>query len=221
VDWTLMPNAAMERGIRLENWLPSYKTNWDVMKHFKFTDLAQRRAFDIKNLLGEFCVFYMGPLIGNTKEGHNRGPIWKPEDWIALGNFIQEELGLGIVVVGARWDESYYNEKICAGDPIPSWLDLIGTTSMDEVYAIISKSRFVISYQSGIGIVAEYMGIPTALFWRQKGDSLSSMFYASFDEKMNGAWSPPDMIASGKHMALYYGRHDVKYICDELVGRKW
>jgi hypothetical protein len=221
IDWTLMPNAAMERGIRLEDWLPEYKTNWNVMEHFKITQLASRRGLEIENSLGQYCVFYMGPLVGNTKAGHNRGPIWKPEDWIALGKFIQEELRLGIVVVGAEYDKSYFQEYIHAYRDSDSWLDLIGRTGIDETYSIISKSRFVVSYQSGIGIVAEYLRIPTAIFWRQKGDSISDEFYGSFDEKMNGAWSPPDMIASGKHMALYYGRHDVKYICDEIVRRGW
>lgn len=221
IDWTLMPNAPMEHGIRLEEWLPEYETNWDVMKHFQFTKSSLERGKLLRKAFGEFCVLFMGSMEGNLKDGHNRGPVWKPEDWLALGEFIQQHLGLAVVVVGAEYDKSYYQESIVGKGTSSSWIDLIGKTSISELYSIISLSRFVISYQSGVGIVAEYLGIPTAIFWRQKGDSISSMFYVSFEESMNGAWSPPNMLASEKHMALYYGRHDAKYVCEELVRRKW
>lgn len=221
IDWTLMPNSAMERGIRLENWLPEYKTNWRIMDHFQFVPSSLIRSKTIKKTFGDFCIFFLGSKEGNMTDGHNRGSIWKPEDWVTLGEFIQHSLELNIIAVGAEYDKSYFEELVLGNGSTSHWINLIGKTSINEVYALIRDARFVVSYQSGIGIVAEYLGIPTAIFWRQKGDSISSNFYASFDEKMNGAWSPPDMIASEKHMALYYGRHDVKYICDELIRRKW
>src|SRR5712672_3640532 len=31
----LMPNGPLERGIRLEQWLPKYEINWDIFKHFR------------------------------------------------------------------------------------------------------------------------------------------------------------------------------------------
>jgi hypothetical protein len=218
IDYTLMPNRPMEHGVRLEDWLPMYKTNWNVMEHFQFTSSALKRSQITKDAFGDFCIFFLGSKTGNTTDGHNRGEIWRPEDWFALGDYIQHNLGLHIIVVGADYDKSYFDEKFAGRC---SWLNLIGSTSINELFAIVAMSRFVVSYQSGVGIVAEYLGIPTAIFWRQKGDSISSTFYASFDEKMNGAWSPPSMIESHKHMALYYGRHDVAYVCNEIVKRGW
>ncbi len=221
VDWTLIPNSPMERGIRLEDWLPEYKTNWDLMNHFHFTQPSMKRSMDIQEVVGDFCVFYLGPLMGNTREGHNRNSIWKPEDWITLGDFIQNSLGLRVIVVGASYDEEYFDRLISGKGSSSKWVNLIGKTNVNELYSLISIAKFVVSYQSGVGIVSEYLRVPTAIFWRQKGDSVASSFYISFDEKMNGAWSPPDVISSGKHLTLYYGRHDAEYVCGEIEKRGW
>jgi hypothetical protein len=86
---------------------------------------------------------------------------------------------------------------------------------------VLKTARFVISFQSGIGIAAEYMGVPTGIFWRPKGDSISPQFYLSFDEEMNGAWSPPEMIRARKHLPLYYGRHNAEYVFEQISRRSW
>jgi hypothetical protein len=105
--------------------------------------------------------------------------------------------------------------------PQKHWINLIGKLGIGGTYAIIKRARFTISYQSGIGIFASYLGIPTGIFWRAKGDSLNPECYISFEEAMSSAWVNPKMLASGRHLPLIYGRHHVEYICKEITDRKW
>lgn len=222
VDYVLIPNRVLERGQRIETWLPEFSVNWNIMDDFQFTEEEEKLASDVRKDF-EYCVFYLGPKTGNTIDGHNRNALWKPQDWAELGKFVTEKLKLKVIVVGAGYDFDYWTESVRPFTKGQEWLDFVGSLEIGSTYAVAKKARFVISYQSGIGIVSEYMGVPSALFWRQRGNSISPYpnFYTSFEEAMNGAWSPPHMLESGKHMALYYGRHDAKYVCDELLRRGW
>jgi len=221
--YALMPNGPLERGIRLEDWLPEFETNWGIMKEFHISDQEKEVAAALRLQFGEYAVFYLGPLAGNLQEGHNRGMLWKPEDWVALGKRIHSELGLSIVVVGAGYDEPYSQLLVypLLGNDNEFWADLVGKTNVGELYGITTNSRFVISYQSGVGIVSNYLGVPTGIFWRPKGDSINPNIYLSFEEAMASAWANPEMIRTEKHMPLIYGRHDPDYILTEIKRRNW
>lgn len=212
IDYVLMPNAPLERGIKIEDWLPEYKTNWWIMKDFDFEETALFEK--------PYVVFYLSSLQNNTSSGHNRNGIWSPLQWATLGNYIQKELGYKIVVVGADYDKSYFTDYV---KPLlnDEWVNLIGICGIGQTFSIVKNARFVVAYQSGIGIVANYMGVPAGIFWRQKGDSISPDCYISFEEKMAEAWVNPAMIEQGKYLPLIYGRHDENYIIDEIKKRAW
>ncbi len=218
IDYILMPNAALERGIRLEEWLPDFEINWSVMDQFQFKDEELKKAAEINK---PYVAFFCGSTDGNSTAGHNRNAIWKPEDWVNLAANIRDQFGLEIVVVGSEQDQDYYEKKLLPlikGEP---WINMIGKCSIGETIAITKGAKFVISYQSGIGIASSYMGIPVAIFWREKGDSISPQHHISFEEAMVSAWASPQMISSGKHMPLIYGRHGVEYIIDQIKERGW
>lgn len=219
----LIPNAALERGIRLENWLPHHDINWDIFTDFVLTDAERGYGEKLRSRVGDYAVFYPGPLGGNTLNGHNRGMIWRPSHWLALGRRLHAELGLHIVTVGAPYDATYYDlflDPLLDGDH-SYWTNLIGQTSIGELYGVTSAAKLMVSYQAGVGIIATYLGTPTAIFWRARGDSISPDEYLSFEESMASAWVPPAMIAAGTHMPLIYGRHDANFIADAVASRGW
>jgi hypothetical protein len=215
----LVPNAALERGTRLENWLPHHAINWDIWDDFRITMQEELLA----NGRIPYAVFYPGPLDGNTVQGHNRNMIWRPQDWIELGRRIHQDLGLRIIVVGAPYDSSYYDTLLAPNLNGASgyWTNLIGQTNIGELFTLTRNAKFVISYQAGVGIVSTYLRTPTAIFWRQHGDSIVPNAYLSFDERMASAWVPPAILRDKLHLPLYYGRHDVDYIMNEIHARRW
>lgn len=204
-DWWLCPNEHLEQGKRLETWLPQYETNWNVQEHYLWHEADLEFATQLKQRLGRYCVFYLGPETGNTRAGHNRGGLWSIADWVRLGTL----LAVPIVVVGAPYDRSYSDKVLTAAHEAGShWLDYVGQWKIGRTFAVVRKAEFVISYQSGIGIFASYLRVPTCIWWRAAGDSLESGFKLWFHEEMRNAWAPPDMLASGRHNGLIYGRAD-------------
>jgi hypothetical protein len=218
IDYVMMPNTPLERGIRLEHWLPELHTNWDVTRRFRFLSDEEYYGEALKARLGGYALFQMGSAAANTYAGHNRGPLWHPGDWHALGLNIEERFGLKIVMVGAEYDRDYVDEIL---HPPKSWIDLVGKCSIGKTFAVVKRAEFAVTYQSGIGILASYFGVPTAIFWRPKGDSVSPDFYVSFEESMASAWVRPDMLSLGKHLPLVYTKCHVTGILEEIERRKW
>jgi hypothetical protein len=220
--YALMPNGHLERGNRLENWLPEFEINWDVMQHFRITEKELGCMKYLRDEIGDYAVFYLGPFAGNNQCGHNRDGMWTPQDWVDLGRRVHNELNLSIVVVGAPYDAMYYDFMI---RPLVQdtgyWYSILGNTNIGELYGVTMGSRFVISYQSGVGIVSNYLGVPVGIFWRPKGNSINSEVFLSFEEEMASAWARPSTIKAGRHMPLIYGRHDVGYIMSEIHKRGW
>ncbi len=220
----LVPNRALEQGIRLEDWLPHYPIRWDIFRDFQIEVIERIHAAEVHEHIGDFCVFYPGPLAGNTVEGHNRGPIWKPEDWLDLGYQIHREFGLHILVVGASYDQPYF-DKYLAMSPRSSqssyWTSVIGKTNLGELWALTDRAKFVISYQAGVGIISTYRETPTAIFWRPHGSSISGQHYLTFDERMASGWVPPNILAAGTHLPLIYGRCSPDSIIAEVRQRGW
>jgi hypothetical protein len=220
--FVMMPNGPLERGVRLENWLSQYRTNWNVANHFHFQGEEITQAERLKSLVGPYAVFFMGSLSANSVAGHNRNSVWTHLDWIELGDWLHERLGLKIVIVGAEYDREYYEGRVAPNLVGKDWwIDRIGSWSVGETFAVTSRARMIIAYQSGIGIFSNYMGVPLGIFWRAKGDSISPAYYVSFEESMASAWANPDLISGRKHLPLIYGKHDVGYVKNQIVNFGW
>jgi hypothetical protein len=218
----LVPNRILEQGIRLENWLPHYPIRWDIFRDFHIETIERIHAADVHQKIGDYAVFYPGPLAGNTVEGHNRGPIWTPQEWVELGKRIHEEFGLHILVVGASYDLAYFTgilEPLLKGQNY--WTSVIGRTNLGELWALTDRAKFVISYQAGVGIISAYRGTPTGIWWRPETNSISSSMYLSFSEKMASAWASPQILESGSYMPMVYQKHGIEYIMTEAQSRGW
>lgn len=214
-DYALMPNAPLEKGIRLENWLPEIATNWKIMDDFVFTQQEEDFGNDFKRKMGNYVIFFMASLDGNTSSGHNRNALWTNKEWIELGEMLHARYNVNIVVVGTTWDESYYEYKI---KPFvhtkPHWHNTISTWPIGHTLSVVKRSSLMVSYQSGLGNVAHYMGKPLAMFWRPKGDSISSHHYVSFEESMASAWARPDFLKRNLLLPCVYGKHKVNDILE-------
>ncbi len=217
-DWMLQANRHLESGQRLETWLPEFETDFDIADRFLFTGGELRQARALEQRLGPYCVFYLGPEAGNTTFGHNRGPLWKPEEWGQLATLCRE-LGLQIVVVGADYDRSYFERHVAPH--LGACYDAVGKWPIGQTFAVIQRSRFVVAYQSGIGIFSVYLGIPAACFWRPQGDSIDPSSYVSFSEQMASAWAPPESLETGRYLPLIYTRCSPQRIADHAVKHGW
>ena len=223
-DHLLIPNGDLEMGRRLETWLSEYETNFDIAKNWAFKQADIETGLKCSGEIGRpYCVFFLGAVAGNTNSGHNRGQLWSIADWIELGRLIHKYFDLDIVVVGAPYDVEFSKmlwKKLDAGQA-RYWHNWCGHTDIGETYAIAMLSHFVISYQSGIGIWSVYLGIPTAIWWRPYGNSISPQFFLSFDEKMASAWAPKAALESNMYMPLIYTKCTPKSIVVNIGKQNW
>jgi hypothetical protein len=218
LDWWLMPNWELEHGVRLEDWLPQYQIDWKIADHFRFSETSRETwAHTVQESGGAYGVFYLGPESGNTVAGHNRGPLWRMEDWRELARLVYRQLGLPIVVVGAEYDKSYA-DQVLASETLNDILilDRVGQWDIHETFRVCQGAKFVVSYQSGIGIFSTYMRIPVAMWWRPHGDSILPDRNLSFNEKMATAWVPPDILQAGGYAGLIYGSCDARSVFSQL-----
>lgn len=222
IDFVLTPNHALERGARLEGWLPGYAIDWGVPSRFRF-DADDEAAAEAARGHGEYAVFYCGPLAGCTRDGHNRGPRWRPEQWVELGDRLRAAYGVRVVVIGADYDRSYYDGHVrpLLGAREAWWDDAIGVWPIATTFAVCRRARLVAAYQSGLAIFSHYLGANVVSWWRQDGDSISPHVKLCFDERMASAWANPDLLAAGKYLPGYYGRTGVDEIMTFASANKW
>jgi len=200
----LQANGHLERGLRIEDWLPDLEIDGKVMERFRWTPKALATAGEIRGSRGDYCVFYAGPESGNTTAGHNRGGLWRPADWVRLAK-LAREAGLAVLFVGAAYDRSYLaNYSLPAG--LADCHNYLGAWQIDETLAVIRGARFHVGFQSGLGIVGVYQGVPAAMFWRPYGDSILPDQRVNFREEMATAWVPREHLARGRYLPCIYGR---------------
>lgn len=163
-------------------------------------------------------------------------PVWLLDYWVDLAKMIVEEAGCAIVVVGADWvqDKTYAKLFVDAwakagGDPAMV-VNCCGQTHIAECFRVTMGGRCLFSYQSGVGIGSEFLGVPTAIWWRAFGDTREApgsdgadesqpggRHYSTFNERMCNAYSPP----WGQHIGLIYGRQTPVQIFHMMLEKRW
>lgn len=214
----LMPNKTLEEGKRIEEWLPGVPLDWGIIEEFSWKDTEKGK--ELGRSLEPFAAFYLGPESGNTTEGHNRDWLWEPRDWMALGRLLVKR-GLKLALIGASYDKSFW-ERYCragfveAGIPV---LDLLGRMEIGDTFALLRHAKVFVSYQSGLAIFAQYLGVHVVSWWRPEGNSCHHGYLVSFDEKMRDAWTRPEY--QDRYMGLIYKTLTPGDIVAEMDRKGW
>ena len=198
-DWMMQANSHLEHGNRLEDWMPDLEINWNVMDHFKVHDSDV--TYVKENLPEKYFLIYFGNVSGNTVENHNRGPRWTPEHWVEL---IENLPDIPLIAIGAYYDAAYFNNYINPLLKNRKVESRIGDFSITRTVEVIRASKGLIAFQSGLGCISGLLGVPTCMWWRKKGDSISKDWYISYEEEENGAFVPKEMLESGKYIPAIY-----------------
>lgn len=220
IDWVMIPNHSLERGVKLIDWLPAYAVDWNIYDTFQFTPEETKFAADFA-ARGPYTVLYFGPESGNTYGGHNRNCLWSPDDWKTLAKLLADNSNTRFVAIGASYDMSFWTNymKDTWGDlPIEN---MIGEWSIGTTMAIIKNAKLLIGYQSGLPVSSHHMGVNTVTFWREKGNSISSSFFLSFEESMATDWCRPQYLQENRFIPVYYGRHNASVLFEEMKSRGW
>lgn len=217
----LIPNTVLEQGRRLEEWRPEVAVRWNVMDDFQIPAPDSAFADRQRRMEGPYCMLYACSIPANTENGHNRGPLWTPRQWAELMGRIWTEWGLLPWFIGAPYDRDYFQAHIRPLIPRGVEYKHSWEWPITRTVAMLRQAVFVVAYQSGIGVVSSYLGVPTAMWWRPKGDSVCPRFYLSPEEAMSTAWVDPARLSDGTYLPLIYGRHGVELILAGIAERGW
>lgn len=183
------------KGVKLENILPECKTNYN--SPIDLPEESVKFAAEVKEKNeGKFVLFYTSS-IGNNKNWN--GGAWTPGDWVALADLIFKHSGIRPLLVGAYWDRDYA-AQIRKLDKENIVQDLVGKTTIPQLLSLTREANLIVSFPSGIPMMATYWGVPTVMFWGI--NSISRR--ARFDSEFMYAWVPPKARNNGRYIPLAY-----------------
>lgn len=199
IDYMIEFNSRLEHGVRIEDILPEYKVNFDYP--IKYPKEAKNFVKLIKKGVGnKLYLFYASSHLGNNN--WSRG-TWDPEDWVTLADMIYAETGKKPLLIGAEWDK-LYSEEITKADTKNKIHNLVGKTNLPEMLGLLREANCVVSFLSGITILATRFKIPCASFW----PTLKLAPHWHDPKKFQKSWIPPDAEKDGYYMPFFYGEKD-------------
>lgn len=140
IDYVLWPNAVLDRGERIERWLPNYAT-----------DLA----FPVKTAPGvEGAVVLYASSIRMHRSCF---PQMERDYWPRVARHVFDRFGVPPVVIGAGFDRDY-SSRLAWLSPVD---DQVGNTTLPEVAGILQRARLVLGVISGMTILANHFRVPT------------------------------------------------------------
>jgi len=144
-------NSWLESGNRIEDWLPSYKPNWQV----PLLTTDEEESFAVSNhfygtpMLLLYCSSQKGQKIGRN--------TWEAYRWDRLATALKRKFHFRIVLVGAEYDDlpvTVFDE------------DLRGKTTFGEIVELINLADVLIGFHSGLHVIANSMRVPNwMIYW--------------------------------------------------------
>jgi hypothetical protein len=158
-DYVLVANGHLERGDRLETWLPELPT--DFSYPLDIPAAARARAAALVPA-GSILVYLSG--VGPNRGFHNH--VCSVGLWVHVCELLNAA-GFVPVLIGAhtRDDLGYRDAFLAAAAGRARVRDIVGQTSIAEICAIVQTAAAWVGLNSGTGIVSAMMGVPTVMLW--------------------------------------------------------
>lgn len=171
-------NTHLEGGRRIEEWLPEI----GIDHHYAVTITRDQEARAEQHLPNQPFICLFASSDGSVKNWN----AWKEDGWLEFMELIRKELpDIWFVLIGARWDTPL-------GDRIEyhakqrgfKFTNLTAKLHIASSLHVIKRSSYLVSFPSGMGILAEVMGCPC------------TMFYPDSLKNMPGSWADPQALES-------------------------
>lgn len=182
-DYMIEFNSLLEKGIPLKDILPEYEMNYDYP--IQSSPESERFASAVRKEIGDkFILLFTGPWDGNQIWVRD---LWTPADWMKLAEKIHSVTKCKPVLIGAHWDAEYA-EKLLPLDIKGILHNLIGKTTVADLFALIRRADLLLGYQCGVVMMAMKFKTPVAGFWPIKNEANPE---APFKREFMRSWLPP------------------------------
>jgi hypothetical protein len=169
--YRLIANGAVERGTRLERWLPEFTADFDILDSFRYGP-ASSASWELLTRPRPPFVIYTSALAAYEGGGGYNPPgpgRWSISDWADVIVFLSAMLGeASCVIVGADYDRPCavaVQALVRQRCPSVEVQNLCSLLPIHETMLILRRAPLVVGYPSGIPILSTYMGRPTVMFY--------------------------------------------------------
>lgn len=161
-DYVLIANGHLERGERIETWLPELPTDYTYDLR-----IPEEARTSVRARVGTRRVLLYLSGEDANRDFHNN--TWTVNDWMEVIRALNRA-GHEPVVVGAdtRSDHEYVQRLCRARDASPlttDFVNLVGQTTIPEYCALIEDAAVWMGLNSGGGVVSAMRSTPTVMFW--------------------------------------------------------
>lgn len=185
-DIYLSANDWLERGLRIENFLPDLVTHYRIQ--YRLGNYGDCGLPDNRKWIG---------LYGSSYSTSRAWGFWGAQKWFELAQMIHRyDPGYSFAVIGADFDTDL-NSELCAmleAANIP-YQNCTGYP-LQHTAAVIKSLHYFFAFPSGLPILAHTMGKPV------------TMFYPVHLKEMINAWAKPEDIASGFYKGCLFCEPD-------------
>lgn len=184
-DYVLDATPVLTAGKRIEDWIPEIPVDFDYMDYKPPGLISQKRV-----------VIYFG---GKDAQ-YNWGGAWGASDWAYLVRILSKRWQ--VFAVGMDCDREFADEVKAVGC---EYVDMIGKTSFDEVFGMLTESALVIGSVSGLVMLSAHLKRPTIVLWPGNGARLK------LPEKMRTSWLQSNKTY--KPLSYDMPREDIARVC--------
>lgn len=173
-DFCFQANGHLERGERIETWLPELETQFSYTLHTNLDRCKKELGLSEPRIL-----LYPSGIGPNNGFKTN----WRREQWQAIVDLLNHH-GHRPTFVGAdtQDDMGYMRELRLSGD----LENLVGRTTTEEYLVLIQNCRAWFGLNSGGGILSGMMGRSTVMLWSDSDHG------GRLHPKMATSWLPLD-----------------------------
>ena len=158
-DYFMSYNGILGAGRAVDVIDPEYETDWFYPM---FQSLVERRyGKKMKEEIGPYIVAFFVP--------HGNFKVWISEfsvvqTYHALAK-IARGIGCKVILVGAWWDKETFDKDLVALDDEKHLINLVGKTSLDQVFSLVRHAEGAIGYPSGVIMMSATFRTPTVMIW--------------------------------------------------------
>lgn len=202
-DYVLVANGHLERGLRLDTYLPELgpdSTDWTYQLNISVQD--REHATSIIGTHPQLVLLYLSGM-GPNQGFHNHA--WRVDDWVKVCQQLNAE-GITPMLVGANTKDDLdyvrWFSQVAQGSMYARYDNRVGQTTIPQYCALIQQAACWAGLNSGGGIVSAMQGIPTVMLWSDSKYSISGCEANSLHTEMRTSWLHPDQLATYRTVSL-------------------
>mgnify|MGYP001574133156 FL=1 len=171
----IQPNQNLEKGRRLEEWLPDLPCNF----HYPLGTTVHDTV-----IAGALLAAVPQPRVGISCASYRGAEAWKTwgrTEWVDMLRRMQKE-GWHPILLGGFWDD--LTHAVACELQLP---DLVGKTSIGEGVEVLRLLDAYVGYSSGLNVIRTVLDKPAMALWPDHQVELAT------------SWVPPEMLTSGRY----------------------